>query len=83
MQKLNLSDVKSQLSTLIANVVEKGESYVIARNGQPVARLVPFERSVKRPRIGFMQGRGKVNVPDNFNALHRKEIEDLFDGQSE
>jgi prevent-host-death family protein len=38
--QVNVHEAKSQLSRLL-ELVESGESVVIARNGTPVARLVP------------------------------------------
>ena len=44
---VNIYDAKTQLSQLI-NRAELGEEIVIARNGRPVARLVPFSRRPDR-----------------------------------
>lgn len=81
MQKLNLYDTKTNLSKLIANVAATGEEYIIARNGQPMAKLVPLTPSEKSSRIGFMKGRGKIAVPDDFNGMHSEKIEKLFNGK--
>lgn len=81
MQKLNLYDAKTNLSKLIANVAATGETYIIARNGQPMAKIVPLTPSEKTTRVGFMKGKGKINVPANFNDLHAKTIEELFCGK--
>jgi len=83
MQKLNLYDAKTHFSKLVANVVATGEEYIIARNGQPVAKLVPLTPAEKTPRIGFMKGKSELSVPENFNDLHVDEIEALFYGDSE
>lgn len=50
-----IHQAKTHLSRLIAQV-ENGEEIVIARNGDPVARLVPFNRPGKR-QFGAMAGR--------------------------
>lgn len=83
MQKLNLYEAKTHLSRLVANVAATGEEYIIARNGQPLAKIVPLTPGEKSPRIGFMKGKGKITVPDNFNDLHTDEIEALFYGKDE
>lgn len=83
MQKLNLYDAKTNFSKLVANVAATGEEYIIARNGQPMAKLVPLTPAEKSPRIGFMQGKDESSVPDNFNALYADQIEDLFYGNRE
>lgn len=81
MQKLNLYDTKTNLSKLIANIAATGEEYIIARNGQPMAKLVPLTPSEKSSWIGFMKGREKIAVPDDFNGMHSEKIEKLFNGK--
>jgi prevent-host-death family protein len=41
---VNTHQAKTTLSTLLADVEEKGENVVICRNGKPVAKLVPVSR---------------------------------------
>ena len=41
--QVNVHEAKSQLSRLL-ELVEEGETVVIARHGQPVAELVPARR---------------------------------------
>lgn len=81
MQKLNLYEAKTNLSKLVTNVAETGATYVIARNGKPMAKIVPLTPEEKTSRIGFMKGKGKISVPDDFNDLHSAEIEDMFYGK--
>ena len=59
---VNVSQAKSQLSRLLRRV-EAGEEVVIARRGEPVARLVASKpRKKRRPdRL-----KGKVVIPDDF-----------------
>ncbi len=40
MTKINTHDAKTRLSALLAAVEERGESFLICRNGKPVAALV-------------------------------------------
>ena len=47
MKVVNVHQAKTTLSQLLAEV-EKGEVVVIARNGTPVARLVPAVDTAKR-----------------------------------
>ena len=42
---VNVGEAKAQLSRLIARA-EAGEAVIIARNGVPVARIVPVERPI-------------------------------------
>ena len=47
MDQFNIHAAKTQFSKLIARV-QNGEEILIARAGEPVARLVPVRRSVRR-----------------------------------
>lgn len=78
---VNMFEAKTQLSRLV-EAVETGaeKEIIIARNGRPVARLVPIAPVAKGPRIGIAEG--KFKVPDDFNELD-KEIEALFLGDAE
>ena len=62
MATVNVREAKTHLSRLLARV-EAGQEVVIARNGLPVARLVPVKRRGKR-RFGALKGR--LVVPDSF-----------------
>ena len=51
---VNVHEAKTHLSRLLKQV-EAGEEIVIARNGKPVARLVPLRERSKR-QFGAMKG---------------------------
>ncbi len=62
MYVVNVHQAKTELSRLLARV-EAGEDVVIARRGEPVARLVACKaRSRRQPDVL----KGKVVVPDTF-----------------
>jgi prevent-host-death family protein len=65
MRTVNVHDAKTQLSALLA-AVEAGEEIVIARSGEPVARLVPYGAAASRP-IGIDDGR--LMIADDFDDL--------------
>ncbi|MDP2956245.1 MAG: type II toxin-antitoxin system prevent-host-death family antitoxin [Longimicrobiales bacterium] len=60
---VNIHEAKTHLSRLIRGV-QSGEEVVIARNGEPVVRLVRVEPVGKRI-LGM--DRGSFRVPDDFN----------------
>jgi prevent-host-death family protein len=64
MIEVNIHEAKTQLSRLLAKVAD-GEEVVIARNGQPVARLVAIARPSKRRVLGA--DRGRVVISDDFD----------------
>ena len=59
---VNVHQAKTQLSRLLARV-EAGEDVVIARRGEPVARLVGCKPRSKRQADVL---KGKVVIPDSF-----------------
>lgn len=62
MTTVNVHEAKTHLSRLLA-LVEAGEDVTIARNGKPVARLVPCEQRGKR-QFGSLKGR--ITLDDSF-----------------
>ena len=59
---VNVHEAKTQLSRLLARV-EAGEEVVIARRGEPVARLVGCKpRARRQPDVL----KGKVVIPESF-----------------
>ena len=59
---VNVHEAKTQLSRLLVRV-EAGEEIVIARRGEPVARLVGCKpRSRRQPDVL----KGKVVIPESF-----------------
>jgi prevent-host-death family protein len=56
---MNIHAAKTHLSRLIERA-ERGEETVIARNGRPVARLVPYRAEGKGRVPGAWRGRAKI-----------------------
>ena len=69
LRQVNVQEAKTHLSALLLRV-EAGEEIVLARNGQPCARLVPLEHPARR-RLGFLQG--SVNE-EFFDPLPESEL---------
>jgi prevent-host-death family protein len=61
---VNIHEAKTQLSRLLLKVAA-GEEIIIARNGEPIARLVPYESKPKKHWIG--QDEGKVWISPDFD----------------
>ena len=78
MQTVNVHEAKTHLSRLLERV-EAGEEVVLARNGKPVAKLVPIERVRRRP--GGMKGR--IRMSRNFEAPLPAAIAKAFRGESD
>ncbi|MCL2137042.1 MAG: type II toxin-antitoxin system prevent-host-death family antitoxin [Coriobacteriia bacterium] len=69
---MNIQEAKTNLSKLLA-ASSAGEEVIIANRGKAVARLVPFEKPVKRI-LGFVSG--EESWDDSFfDALPEEELE--------
>jgi prevent-host-death family protein len=78
MKAVNVHEAKTHFSKLLARV-EKGQEVLISRAGKPVARLVPHE--VTPPVPVFGSDRGKLTVPDDFDAPLPADVLSLFEGR--
>lgn len=79
MKTVNIHEAKTHLSRLIEQAIN-GEPFVIAKAGKPLVMVVAIDAPKSRQRLGFMKG--QIEVPDDFNTMGQKEIEDLFDGNT-
>ena len=79
MKTFNIHEAKTHLSRLIEMAV-KGEPFIIAKSGKPMVKVEAYEKPVKnaKNRIGFMEG--QISVPDDFDTMFQKEIEEMFYG---
>jgi prevent-host-death family protein len=71
---VNMHQAKTSLSRLVERALS-GEEVVIARNGEPLVRLVPVEKK-REPRVPG-RGKGKIWVSPDFE-LTDAEITELF-----
>lgn len=66
MLQININQAKLQLSELIEEAIQ-GEEIIIAKEGEPIARLVAFEKPKRKPRVaGSMKG--QIKMSDDFDA---------------
>ncbi len=76
MQTVNIHEAKTHLSRFVDQAAA-GEEIVIARAGKPVARLVALASDTQKPRkLGL--GKGRFTIPDDFDRLHEKAIQEMF-----
>jgi prevent-host-death family protein len=70
---VNMHQAKTSLSRLVERALA-GEDVVIARNGQPLVRLVPIPQK-REPRIpGRMKG--KIWIAPDFDQMSEDELAD-------
>ncbi len=78
-QSVNIADAKARLPELVERAA-RGEEIVIARNGEPRARLVPLPPG--KPRVPGA-GAGQWEIADDFNDPLPPDILTAFEGRSE
>ncbi|MBO4317959.1 MAG: type II toxin-antitoxin system Phd/YefM family antitoxin [Mailhella sp.] len=79
METYNIHEAKTNLSGILARVVT-GESFIVAKAGKPLAKLIPFAGEQQpRRRTGFLKGH--VSVPDDFDDMGADVIAALFGWQ--
>lgn len=80
MDIVNIHEAKTHLSKLIEKAAQ-GEPFIIAKAGKPMVKVMAIDAPVgkKIRRMGFMKE--KVSVPDDFDRMFEKEIEQMFYGE--
>ncbi|WP_323990444.1 type II toxin-antitoxin system prevent-host-death family antitoxin [Nguyenibacter sp. L1] len=80
MRTFNIHEAKTHLSRLIDDA-SKGESFIIAKAGRPVARVSPVSAPTARRarRLGFLAG--ELQVPDDFDHMGQEAIRAAFEGR--
>ncbi|MCC6193758.1 MAG: type II toxin-antitoxin system prevent-host-death family antitoxin [Burkholderiales bacterium] len=78
MTTVNIHEAKTQLSRLVEQAA-KGESFVIAKAGKPLVKVVALDAPAEPRRLGFLAG--EIAVPDDFDRMGAAEIATLFGRQ--
>jgi len=76
MDLVNVHQAKTHLSRLLDRVAA-GEQIMIAKNGKPVAKLVPLTAVARRP--GRLKG--KMRIAPDFDAPLPEDILNAFEGK--
>lgn len=68
MKIVNMHEAKTHLSRLVMQAAA-GESFIIAKAGQPLVRVVAIDESegAEAGRIGFLVG--EIDVPEDFDTM--------------
>ena len=77
MEIVNIHEAKTRLSKLLQQV-SQGESFIIAKAGRPIAKVVSMESPEpgQARRLGFLAG--EIEVPDDFDHMGEAEIAERF-----
>ena len=68
MKLVNIAELKSHLSDVIAKVNETGTAVVIGKYGKPVAKLIPFSDGKNNRTLGF----GKHLLMSDISSLQQQ-----------
>jgi prevent-host-death family protein len=81
MRTVNIHEAKTHLSRLVEEAA-KGKPFIIAKSGKPVAKVTALDAptGAQVRRLGFLAG--EITVPDDFDQMGSREIEELFGGAS-
>lgn len=74
--QVNIHEAKTHLSKLLERVM-LGEEIIIAKSGNPIARLTAYEKSLKTRVPGTAQG--FITIAPDFDAPLPEEILDGFE----
>jgi prevent-host-death family protein len=84
MKSVNMHEAKTHLSRLV-EAAAKGESFIIAKAGKPMVRVVAIEESLPdenakiSERMRWLGGlKGKFTIPDDFDHFADEEIAEMF-----
>lgn len=71
---MNIHEVRIDLPSLIEKALA-GEEVILAKNGKPVARVVPYEQ----PAVRRIPGRyaGQIQIPDDFDETPQDLIDEF------
>jgi prevent-host-death family protein len=75
---VNLYEAKTHLSQLVERA-SRGEEVIIAKAGEPKARLVPLGRRVRRRKPGAWKGR--LALAGDFDAPLPEDVLATFEGR--
>ncbi|MCT7374808.1 type II toxin-antitoxin system Phd/YefM family antitoxin [Chelativorans salis] len=77
MRTVNIHEAKTHLSRLVERAAG-GEPFIIAKAGKPLVKVAGLDAPTagEARRLGFLSGR--IKVPDDFDHIGEKEIEELF-----
>jgi prevent-host-death family protein len=74
--QVNMQQAKTDLSKLV-EAAEKGEEIILARNGTPVARIVP----ISKRQLGALDGEIQIQVEDWWKPLTDEEYNAFLEGK--
>lgn len=78
METINIHEAKTHLSRIVESVAA-GSEVVIAKAGKPMVRMIPLDSG--KPSIRFGVLKGKIRVPEDFDAPLPADVLASFAGE--
>ncbi len=78
MEPVNIYDAKTHLSRLVDKAAA-GADVVVSRHGKPLVRITRLENTQRRITFGLLKGR--LKVPDDFDAPLPADVLQGFEGR--
>jgi len=78
MQQYNIHNAKTNLSALVDKAAA-GDSFIIAKSGKPIVKVIPISPQKAVQRIGFLKG--QMQVPADFDKMGQIDITGAFEGE--
>lgn len=82
MKIVDLADAQATFAALI-NRVERGETFTLTRNNQPVAELGPVMLTPRKGLRPWGLAKREFTMPDDFNDPLPDDLLDLFEGKAD
>ena len=76
---VNIHQAKTHLSKIVDEAAA-GREVIIAKAGRQIVRLVPIDAKPRPKKLGGLKGR--IKVPDDFNASLDAGVIAAFEGRS-
>ena len=80
--QINLTDAKAQLSKLIERALA-GEEVILSKRGEPLVKLVPYERDTSPRDMSVRIWEGEVWMAEDFDELPEDFVENIHVTDSE
>lgn len=77
--EMNIAEAKAKLSSLVQKALD-GEEVILARDGKPVARIVPLAEGKRKRRFGALKREYGWTGPSTPYEVFEPEPEDAIDG---
>lgn len=79
MLTVNIHEAKTQLSKLVEKAVG-GESFIIAKAGKPLVKVIPYDAPEKPNLLGCMKGQATIAKDLDIKSIAGDEIIAMFEG---